>query len=1158
MKNRLLSALMILALFAGLAAHSQSVITPATDGCTCNGSINYTAPLAEDAVFLVTDVSGNMVANLSSPNGSFTVNNLCARPYLVQVTQGGTESSFVFNVPVVGMNPGMSKKLTVCSTDGTVNLNTQLVSYQAGGAWQNPNGQTTSNMLYPESALNGWYTYTLIHNGCPVITGVYLTRIQNANPGLTTTYLICDNYEPFEMITVMQNSPDPGGQWYYAATNQPMNGIYDPATMDSQQFYYTLPGVAGCPSATAFLTVQENHMPNPGEDASITVCSYAAPINLLDYLGGAPQAGGTWYNPSMQPISNLFNPGVQASGNYTYIVTGMDPCTPQASVLSIVVVDDTPSGENAALTVCTTEAPFNMTNALNGVPLSGGTWTNSANQVVPEVFNPESSPSGTYTYFYPSVGCTSQQATLTITKVSAASAGADNAVNVCESQGTLDLTTLLSANAAPNGVWTNSANQPVSPVLNLVAANNPQVFTYTVANTACADDQAVIEVTVNAVVPLLSDTGFVVCAVDAPVSLPSYFGNYPQLVFTQPNGEEMGHTFHPAVHASGVYHATLPANGACPGNTAELTITVDTPAFISGSVDVQACETDSPYDLFLSNPALSPTLGVWQNAQGQIVSSLVELNFTGTRTYTFIETAAETACNSSQWQVNLSIADAGNAGTDQQLAFCHSDPPQNLLSVANNGADAGGQWYFNGAPWSGNFQPATDQPGTYLYVVPGNGSCPADTSVWQIEVQYGINYDAGEDVTHCFGSAPATLGQPGPAGAVYEWSPAIHLSASNVAQPQVYFFQQSNQPVSVTYTVQVQQGVCSLQDQVTVTTLPQPQSDLPNEYQICRGESVNLSVPGNNLTCQWMPTALFNNSTAPYQFVSPEFTTQVEVLIMNEYQCVSTDFTLITVHQLPTVNFAPTATPGCAPLAVKYAYEPAVGESVLWSIPGVGSFVGNEFQTTLWNEGKYNLMLSVTSPFGCVNTIQYSQIMEVYPGPMAWFEAAPTQLTTINPSATFINQSSGGESYFWQFDQYGTSFEKNPEFTFPSTDAVDFQVCLEVTNLYGCKDTTCKVIPMERDYLFYAPNSFTPNNDGLNDTFRPVMKGFVNGTYTFRVFNRWGEEIFLTHDINEGWMGDANGGAYYVPDGVYLWRVEVQSEPSKEYKVFEGHVIVVR
>jgi gliding motility-associated-like protein len=1156
-KNRLLSALMLLVLLVGLNAHSQSVITPATDGCTCNGSISYTSPSNVPTSFQVTDAEGNVVSTINSADGTFSFGNLCAEPYQVAVTQGGNTSTFVFNVSVVGLNPGNSKKLTVCSSDGNVNLNTQLVGFQAGGSWQNPDGQSVPNILSPENALSGWYTYTYIFNACPVITGVLLNRIQNANPGMTTTYLICDNYEPFLMTTVMQNSPDPGGQWYYASNNQPMNGIYDPATMNSQQFYYTVPGVAGCPSATAFLTVQENHMPNPGQNASITVCSYSAPINLVNHLGGTPLTNGTWYSPTMQPIGNMFSPAIQPSGNYTYIVAAQDPCSPSQSVLAITVVDETPSGENATQTVCTTEAPFNMTNELNGFPLAGGTWRNSANQVVSEIFNPASGASGAYTYFYPSVGCTSQQATLSITTVNAVSAGADNALSVCESQGTLNLNALLSANAGTNGIWTNNANQPIAPTITLVASNNPQLFTYTVENTACADDQAVMQVTVNTAVPQLADTSFTICSSASVVDLGNYFGNNSQVVFTNSAGNSISNLFDPSTQTSGMYHAALPANGACPGNAAQVSITVETPAFNSGSVDVVACEADSPYDLFLSNPALVLGSGEWHNATGQVISSLVELNFTGIRTFTFHDTVA-TVCTSSQWQVNLSSSTAGNAGADQQLAYCNVDGAQALMTVANNGGDAGGQWYFNGSSWSGTFQPATDQSGTYLYVIPSSGSCPADTSMWQIDVQYGINYDAGQDVTQCFGSAPVTLGQSGLSGAVYQWSPATNLSATNVAQPQVFFYQQGNQPISVTYTVQVQQGVCSSQDQVTVTTLPKPQSDLPNEYQICRGESVSLSVPGNNLTCHWMPIALFDNSTAQYQLISPDFTIEVEVQIMNEYNCVSLDSTLITVHQLPVVSFTPIAIPGCAPLSVSYNYQPLAGESVLWNIPGAGSFVGNQFQTTLWNEGKYNLTLSVTSSFGCVNTVQYSQIMEVYPGPVAMFDKTPEKLTTINPTAVFINQSIDAESYFWEFDQLGTSTLEHPEFTFPNTEANYFEACLEATNLFGCKDTACVVLPMERDYLFYAPNAFTPNDDGINDGFKPVMEGFVNGTYTFRVFNRWGDEIFMTRNINDAWMGDANSGDYYVPDGVYHWRVEVQPERMKDFEVFEGHVVVMR
>ena len=98
--------------------------------------------------------------------------------------------------------------------------------------------------------------------------------------------------------------------------------------------------------------------------------------------------------------------------------------------------------------------------------------------------------------------------------------------------------------------------------------------------------------------------------------------------------------------------------------------------------------------------------------------------------------------------------------------------------------------------------------------------------------------------------------------------------------------------------------------------------------------------------------------------------------------------------------------------------------------------------------------------------------------------------------------------------------------------------------------------------LFHVrrPTSFTPNNDGTNDAF------FVYGTdidpskFEFEIYDRWGELVFETTDINTPWIGQVgNDGAHYVPNGTYMYRVEVHSlsEEAVRKEVF-GHVMVIR
>lgn len=98
------------------------------------------------------------------------------------------------------------------------------------------------------------------------------------------------------------------------------------------------------------------------------------------------------------------------------------------------------------------------------------------------------------------------------------------------------------------------------------------------------------------------------------------------------------------------------------------------------------------------------------------------------------------------------------------------------------------------------------------------------------------------------------------------------------------------------------------------------------------------------------------------------------------------------------------------------------------------------------------------------------------------------------------------------------------------------------------------------EFHLYVPNAFTPDNDGVNDSFQPLGSGFEGDLYHFSVFNRWGEVVFQTDDPDVPWIGQNNQklGTHFVPDGVYGWRVEAQGFHELIPTVLRGTVTVVR
>ena len=96
---------------------------------------------------------------------------------------------------------------------------------------------------------------------------------------------------------------------------------------------------------------------------------------------------------------------------------------------------------------------------------------------------------------------------------------------------------------------------------------------------------------------------------------------------------------------------------------------------------------------------------------------------------------------------------------------------------------------------------------------------------------------------------------------------------------------------------------------------------------------------------------------------------------------------------------------------------------------------------------------------------------------------------------------------------------------------------------------------MTPEHLIFAPNAFTPNNDGLNDTFKPTI-GFANyNTYTLQIFNRFGHEIFKTNDINEGW--DGKNKEVLQQNNMFIYQILIDNAEGKPI-IKSGTVVIIK
>jgi gliding motility-associated-like protein len=161
---------------------------------------------------------------------------------------------------------------------------------------------------------------------------------------------------------------------------------------------------------------------------------------------------------------------------------------------------------------------------------------------------------------------------------------------------------------------------------------------------------------------------------------------------------------------------------------------------------------------------------------------------------------------------------------------------------------------------------------------------------------------------------------------------------------------------------------------------------------------------------------------------------------------------------------------------------------------------------------------------------------------------------------SFEDQSVGALYWAWDFGvpviTTDSSSLQNPTYSYADTGI--YVVQLIVTNSFGCTDTAYNDVEIQPEYVIYAPNAFTPlNHDGINDYFMPQGVGIDPNNFEMTIFDRWGNAIFKTTDINKGWDGKANGGDKVAQIDVYVWKIRTKDYRGDNHD-YIGHVTIIK
>ena len=262
--------------------------------------------------------------------------------------------------------------------------------------------------------------------------------------------------------------------------------------------------------------------------------------------------------------------------------------------------------------------------------------------------------------------------------------------------------------------------------------------------------------------------------------------------------------------------------------------------------------------------------------------------------------------------------------------------------------------------------------------------------------------------------------------------------------------------------------------------------------------------------------------------------------------CVSNDYST-NFNLKPAPSIIADVNDGCKEVSLSFNGQlsgnlPAV-KNWKWNF-GDSSFSDLENTQHIYpKEGNYQIQLSADGVNGCTSTITKDIFINA-----ANADAGNDTLVVSN--SFFQLNGSGGSSYSWR-PIIGLD---NPEIANPTAKiSNDMTYLLTVKTAEGCVDTASINVTVFKGSAIYVPTAFTPNNDGLNDYLQPHYLS-IKTLFYFSIYNRWGEKVFSTNDLNKGWDGLSKNKQKI--EGSYVWILKAENVVGQIYNLKGSFVLL--
>lgn len=367
---------------------------------------------------------------------------------------------------------------------------------------------------------------------------------------------------------------------------------------------------------------------------------------------------------------------------------------------------------------------------------------------------------------------------------------------------------------------------------------------------------------------------------------------------------------------------------------------------------------------------------------------------------------------------------------------------------------------------------------------------------------------------------------------------------SDVENPPPHFFPQPG-TYTVTHSITAEDNCTSTPVTKLITITNNPTLSL-SIFDTCQGFSPKIDVNtsfNNNDIIQWNWNLDGVDSSS---LQNPDFSKllegnhSIELNVTSNIGCKTNNSTAdFKIDPVPAITF--NAANGCVNIPILFsAQQTDILTTVTnwqWNFGDNDSSNQKNTQHVFSTEGNYDVQLTAESTNGCSTTFSQNVLAD---------EAhANAGTDTIVLANTFFQlHGSGGTDYTWS-PATGLSDPNIPNPTGNVTD--DIRYLLTVETPEGCTDTASVKVTVFKGSAVYVPTAFTPNNDGLNDIIKPYLVGIKTLDY-FTIYNRWGQKVFSTNEMNTGWDGNFNGKMSGA-NSVFIWVLQAEDVVGKVYKL---------